>query len=490
MESMTDRGSTRPEMKNPEQHEDMQEMMSPEHKMEMLRMHHQKTLWIYWTIVMLGVWMMAAPVTFDYATATTTPAGGREVWLDLTRRADALAWSDLVSGVLLFVLGWRSLTPDRPFSLWGACFVGIWLNLAPLIFWAPNPVVYLNDSLVGTLVIALTILIPGMPSMVKYMQMGPYTPPGWSYNPSSWPQRWVMIALGLAGWLVSRYLAAFQLGYLPEVADPFFGEGSRRVLTSEMSRSLPVSDAGLGAVAYTLEFLMGWMGSEARWRTMPWMVTLFGILVIPLGLVHIFLVASQPVVVGEWCTFCLLAAAIMLPMIPLEVDEVVAMCQFMAIKKRQGESLWKVFWLGGTVEGEAGQRRPALDELPLQPLEVTKAMFWGMTFPWSLTAAAALGVWLMAAPGVLAQPQAGADLSHIIGALVLTVSIIAMGEPIRMLRFLNVVAALALGISTFIIELGAAVAVANILSALAIAALSLPKGEIRESFGSWDKLIR
>lgn len=50
-----------------------------------------------------------------------------------------------------------------------------------------------------------------------------------------------------------------------------------------MSHSLPVSDAGLGSLAYTIEFLMGYMGATSRWRTMPWMVTIFGILVIPLG---------------------------------------------------------------------------------------------------------------------------------------------------------------------------------------------------------------
>lgn len=43
---------------------------------------------------------------------------------------------------------------------------------------------------------------------------------------------------------------------------------------------------------------MGFMGSPSRWRTMPWMVAVFGILVIPLGLVHIFLVISQPLVAG------------------------------------------------------------------------------------------------------------------------------------------------------------------------------------------------
>uniref|UniRef100_C6E1C6 Vitamin K epoxide reductase n=1 Tax=Geobacter sp. (strain M21) TaxID=443144 RepID=C6E1C6_GEOSM len=489
--AMTDRGVTRPAMKQPERGKEMKEPMSPEHRREMLRMHHEKTLWVYWTVVLLGVWMMAAPLSFDYATAVTSPAGGRELWLDLAGRANALALSDFAAGFLLLLFGWRSLTPDRPVSLWGACFVGTWLNFAPLLFWAPNPLVYLNDTLVGTLVIALTILIPGMPNMVKYMQMGSSTPPGWSYNPSSWPQRWIMIALGLVGWLVSRYLAAFQLGYLPEVADPFFGEGSRRVLTSDMSRALPVSDAGLGALAYTLEFLMGWMGSEARWRTMPWMVTLFGILVIPLGLVHIFLVASQPVAVGEWCTYCLLAAAIMLPMIPLEVDEVIAMCQFMAAKKRQGASLWKVFWLGGGMEGEEeGQRRPPVHEFPSRKKEMAAAMFWGMTFPWTLAAATAVGVWLMAAPGVLAQVKASADLSHIAGALVVTVSVIAMGEPLRALRYLNLAVAAALVAGSFLAGSGPLTAGANIVSALLLTAFSLPRGEVRESFGSWDRFVR
>ena len=43
----------------------------------------------------------------------------------------------------------------------------------------------------------------------------------------------------------------------------------------------------------------------------------------------VVLVILQPVVVGHWCSGCLLAALIMLPMVPLMLDEVVAMCQFM-----------------------------------------------------------------------------------------------------------------------------------------------------------------
>ncbi|HLS32115.1 MAG TPA: vitamin K epoxide reductase family protein, partial [Brevibacterium sp.] len=118
------------------------------------------------------------------------------------------------------------------------------------------------------------ILIPGMPNMIVYMKMGPPTPPGWSYNPSSWPQRWIMIVLGFAGLLASRYLAAFQLGYIDTIWEPFFGDGTRQVLNSSMSHSFPVSDAGLGALAFTIELLMSFMGSPKRWRTMPWMVTI------------------------------------------------------------------------------------------------------------------------------------------------------------------------------------------------------------------------
>lgn len=141
--------------------------------------------------------------------------------------------------------------------------------------------------MVGALVIALTILIPGMPNMIMYMKMGGDLPPGWSYNPSSWPQRWIMIVLAFMGWIGSRYLAAFQLGYVEYAWDPFFGDGTLNVLNSDMSHSWPISDAALGTFAYTLEFLMGFMGATSRWRTMPWMVT-FGILVIPLGFVSIF----------------------------------------------------------------------------------------------------------------------------------------------------------------------------------------------------------
>jgi len=170
--------------------------MGHDERMQMLRMHHMQTLWVYWMLVLLGIWMVLSPLTFSYGKGTVDPSGGREVWLTLQQRISFMTWSDIISGLLLIFFGWRSLTPNRPVSMWICCLIGVWISAAPLLFWAPNAAAYLNGTLVGALVIALTILIPGMPNMITYMKMGSQVPPGWSYNPSSWPQLRMRYGLG------------------------------------------------------------------------------------------------------------------------------------------------------------------------------------------------------------------------------------------------------------------------------------------------------
>lgn len=497
---MAERGVTRPMAHAaPPAHEDdgPGAPYSPA-RYRMLQQHHEQILWVYWTLILLGLWTALAPFTFGYLDASqwVAPSGGRGVWfgdeLHTALRARLMVWSDVLSGLLLLIFGARALKPNRPVSLWVCCFVGIWLTFAPLLFWAPTAAAYLNDSIVGMLVIALTILIPGMPNMPVYMKMGAARPPGWSYNPSSWPQRGIMIALGFVGFLVSRYLGVFQLGYVESVWDPFFGAGSERVLNSEMSHTWPVSDGGLGALAYTFEFLMGWMGSPARWRTMPWMVAFFGILVIPLGLVHIFLVISQPVVVGAWCTFCLLAAAIMLPMIPLEVDEVIAMGQHVVRAKRRGERLWTVFWKGGSPEGSGpDERSPEVASFPDRPGEVVRASLWGMSVPWTLAASTLLGVGLVCVPGALGVREPASAAFHLGGFLVTVNAVIAMGEPLRLLRYLNVPLGLALAVLPWILT-GSDVLSAwvGVLGGLVVVALALPRGVKKERYGGWDAYVR
>lgn len=484
MKGMAERGTTRHEMDHKKD------------RSEMLEQHHEKTLWIYWCLIILGFWLMSTPLTFNYDVGVVNPSGGREVWLSLNERIQYMKYSDLISGFLLIVFGLRSLKADHPVSLWACCFIGVWLSFAPILFWAPTALSYYNDTLIGCLVMALTVLIPGMPNMIKYMKMGTSLPKGWSYNPSSWPQRWIMIVLGFFGWIVSRYLAAYQLGYMDSVWDPFFGEGTRKVLDSQMSHMLPISDAGLGSLAYTLEFLMGFMGSPSRWRTMPWMVTIFGILVIPLGLVHIFLVISQPVIVGYWCTFCLLAAAIMLPMLPLEVDEVIAMGQFIKRKVKQGESFWKVFWKGGSEEEDKEDEKnmleaPKIYSFTEKPKEIFISSLWGMNFPKNLVGATFLGIVLTFLPSFFGASDTYSNVLQTTGLLVITFSVIAMGEPFRMVRYINVLFGFGLGIAAMILAPNN-----NLLTwftlafAVAVAGVSLPKGKITKSFGTWDKLIK
>lgn len=490
---MGKRGVTRPMMSG-HRKEGGPHKMSGEQRREMLHMHHMQTLWIYWTLIMLGIWMVMSPLTFSYGIGTVEPSGGRDLWLSLAERVIIMKWSDIISGLLLIFFGWRSLTPNRPYSLWACCFIGIWISTAPLVFWAPTAVAYVNGTLVGALIIALTILIPGMPNMIMFMKMGSEVPSGWSYNPSSWPQRSIMIALGFIGWIASRYLGAYQLGYIDYAWDPFFGNSSMQVLNSDMSHSWPVSDAALGSLTYTFEFLMGFMGGTSRWRTMPWMVTLFGILVIPLGFVSIFLVISQPLSVGAWCTICLLTAIIMLPMIPLEIDEVIAMGQHMVQRKRKGDSLWKVFWKGGKpVEHNTDERSPQLAKFPQKPKKVFMASIWGMSFPWTLSVSTILGIWLMFAPAVFGVgiETTAADINHLTGALIAVVAVVCMGEVLRAGRYLNVLLGLVVAVVPWFVQDGnVALNISGTITGLVVAVISIPRGQKTERYGLWDRFVK
>ena len=174
----------------------------------------------------------------------------------------------------------------------------------------------------------------------------PACPPGWAYNPSAWSQRLPILGLALVGVGVAGYLAAFQLGIVATVWEPFFGDDSRRILTSGVSPVLPLPDAALGAIGYLADAVTGVIGGRDRWRSMPWIVILFGLAVGPLGATSILLVILQPVLFDGWCTLCLASAAISLAMIGPAFDEVLASLQHVRGVQRQGGSAWRAFWTG------------------------------------------------------------------------------------------------------------------------------------------------
>ena len=62
-------------------------------------------------------------------------------------------------------------------------------------------------------------------------------------------------------------------------------------------------------MSYMFEILMGVMGSRLRWRTMPWMVALFGIVVGPLGVVSIyFIIIHTFAIFFRWKLFVIISA--------------------------------------------------------------------------------------------------------------------------------------------------------------------------------------
>jgi hypothetical protein len=174
----------------------------------------------------------------------------------------------------------------------------------------------------------------------------PLTPPGWSYNPSAWSQRLPIAGLSVLGFATATYLALYQWGVLADVWEPFFGDGSRRILHSWVSKLFPIPDAALGAAAYLLDAVTAVIGGRARWKTMPWMVMLFGIAVGPMGLVGIVLIVIQPLLFDAWCTLCILSAGISLAMIYPSLDEVVASWQYVRGETRRGQAFWQVMLKG------------------------------------------------------------------------------------------------------------------------------------------------
>ena len=422
--------------------------------------HHGMARWVDVTLLGVAAWLVASPLTIGYGSLP-------------------LVVSDVASGLLIAIFAALSLWGGKTWAPYATAVVGTWLLFAPLLFWAPEAAVYLNDTVVGAVVIALAVLIPHGMDMP-----GPSIPPGWSYNPATWPQRLPIIGLALFGFIVSRYMAAYQLGHIGSVWDPFFGSGTVRILDSEVSKMFPVSDAGLGAAIYLIEVLMTAMGDERRWRTMPWMVAFFGVLVVPLGVTSVLLVMAQPLAVGTWCTLCLAAAVGMLVMVPLAVDEVVATVQLLRRQRRAGASVWRVFWVG-TNEGDDEPAVPSQ-----RPYTAAAGAFRGIGAPLPLLATAVLGGWLLAAPAVLGYEGAAANSDQLVGALVFTIALVALAEVARAARLLNVVLGVWLAASPWVLGAPLSAAVADVVVGVALIGLSLPRGPVVERYDGLEASVR
>jgi uncharacterized membrane protein len=169
-------------------------------------------------------------------------------------------------------------------------------------------------------------------------------PPGWSYNPSAWRERWPLICLAAIGLLAALYTALSQLGVLPTMADPFFGSASSYIVThSAISRLLPVPDGLFGVAGYLGDLVFGSLGGEDRWRSRPWVVLMFAIVIVLLGIVSLVLTILQGTVIGHWCTVCLISAAVSTIILGLGIGEALATLQYLALVRleRGASNAWR-----------------------------------------------------------------------------------------------------------------------------------------------------
>lgn len=469
--------------------------------MAMMERDAGNTRWAHFANIGLGLWLAASPWVYDAGTANSAAQTVAQVTAErglpsVEWRMAALTVSDVVTGLLIALFATLSLSKRTAwFGQWAVAFLGIWLLFAPLLLWSPSAAQYQNDLLVGALVIAFSVLVPMMPGMsMEGMMDQKVVPPGWTYCPSTGAQRLPIAAMGLIGLLISRMLTAYQLGHVDYAWEPFFlgnpadpKNGTEEIITSDVSKAWPIADAGLGAVSYTLEILMAVMGSRARWRTMPWMVTFFGILVVPLGVVSIYFIAIQPVMIGTWSTPALIAGLAMVIMIPFALDEVIAMGQYLFWAHRRGQSVVRVFFRGGAIEGGKEDESDNLSS----PSAFWKDTCRGITLPWTLALSMAIGVFLMFTRVVFDTTGAMANSDHVVGALVVTVAIIATAEVARVLRFVNVAFGAWLVVAPWVLEGDStAAAVTSVVLGLALATLSLPRGRrTAEHYASWDRFV-
>lgn len=118
-----------------------------------------------------------------------------------------------------------------------------------------------------------------------------------------------LVVLALIGLGISVVLAAYQLGLVASVWDPIFGDGSRRVLTSAISRNLPVPDAAVGAAAYAVDAVLGvalvvGIGPAA---IVAGTLAVMGVMGAAVGLA---LAVAQPLIAHAGCTLCLCSTVV------------------------------------------------------------------------------------------------------------------------------------------------------------------------------------
>lgn len=129
-------------------------------------------------------------------------------------------------------------------------------------------------------------------------------------NPSSMSKRLLVALFAVLGAILATRLLVYQLGWSGPPFEPFFGDGTIRVVDSSFSRSLPIPDASLGVVGYVVEALLALWGGSSRFVRSKRTVYVYAGAAVAMALGSLGLLFVQAFVLHEFCTLCLASAAI------------------------------------------------------------------------------------------------------------------------------------------------------------------------------------
>ena len=115
----------------------------------------------------------------------------------------------------------------------------------------------------------------------------------------------------------------------------------------------------------------------------------------------------------------------------------------------------------------------------------------GVTYPWTLLLSIAIGVWLTFTRVSFNTGGAIANSDHLMSALVVTFSIMALAEMGRAIRFLNIPFRIWLVAAPWLLGGAASLPAAwkGVISGVLVVVLAIPRGAVKNSYAGWNRYI-
>lgn len=110
---------------------------------------------------------------------------------------------------------------------------------------------------------------------------------------------------------------------------------------------------------------------------------------------------------------------------------------------------------------------------------------------WQQVLAAAIGIWLMAAPAVVGFGETLSNVYHVLGPVAASFATMAVWDVLRVLRYVNVPVGLGVAVTPVVLAADLTTILLGLASGVALIVLSLLGRTPRDRYaGGWRSLLR